>query len=202
MRFLRAPPGISDGTARARKGGDMPTLSEPRQLFLHKLGDVLTAEKTIVQMLPRLQQEAKDEKLSQGFKKHLDQSRKHVENVEKVFREFDAQPEARPSPGIEGIKREHDQSVGEASPKVADLLAASAATSSEHYEIASYEGLITMAKALGKPQAARLLETNMKQDQKMLTETKAIVRRLSNKAAKQSSGGSRRAARPGQTTRR
>jgi ferritin-like metal-binding protein YciE len=180
----------------------MPTLSEPRQLFLHKLGDVLTAEKTIVQMLPRLQQEAKDEKLSQGFKKHLDQSRKHVENVEKVFREFGAQPEARPSPGIEGIKREHDQSVGEVSPKVADLFAAGAATSSEHYEIASYEGLITMAKALGKPQAARLLETNMKQDQKMLTETKAIVRRLSNKAAKQSSDGSRRAARPRQTTRR
>jgi hypothetical protein len=110
-----------------------------------------------------------------------------VENVEKVFREFGAQPEARPSPVIEGIKKEHDQSVGEVSPKVADLFAAGAATTSEHYEIASYEGLITMAKALGKPQAARLLETNMKQDQKMLTETKAIVRRLSNKAAKQSS---------------
>ena len=179
----------------------MPTLSEPRQLFLYKLGDVLTAEKTIVQMLPRLQQEAKDDNLSQGFKKHLDQSRKHVENVEKVFREFGAQPEARPSPVIEGIKKEHDQSVGEVSPKVADLFAAGAATTSEHYEIASYEGLITMAKALGKPQAARLLETNMKQDQKMLTETKAIVRRLSNKAAKQSSDGSPRAARPRQTTR-
>jgi hypothetical protein len=36
----------------------------------------------------------------------------------------------------------------------------------------------------------------------MLTETKASVRRLSNKAAKQSSGGARRAARPTKTTRR
>jgi ferritin-like metal-binding protein YciE len=180
----------------------MATLSEPRQLFLHKLGDVYTAEKTIVQMLPRLQQEAKDEKLAQGFKKHLDQSRKHVENVEKVFQDFGAQPESRPCPGIEGIRREHDQSVGQVSPQIVDLFAAGAATSSEHYEIAGYEGLITMAKALGKPQAARLLETNMKQDQKMLTETKAIVRRLTNKAAKQSSGGSTRAARPKRTTRR
>jgi ferritin-like metal-binding protein YciE len=179
----------------------MPPLSEPRQLFLHKLGDVYTAEKTIVQMLPRLQQEAKDEKLAQGFKKHLDQTRKHVENVEKVFREFGAQPEARPCPGIEGIKREHDESVGQVSPQIVDLFAAGSATSSEHYEIASYEGLITMAKALGKPQAARLLETNRQQDQKMLTETKAIARRLTNKAAKQASGGSR-AARPRQTTRR
>ena len=180
----------------------MATLSEPRQLFLHKLGDVYTAERTIMQMLPRLQQEAKDEKLVEGFKKHLDQSRKHVENVEKVFQEFGAQPEARPCPGIEGIKREHDQNAPEVSPQMADLFAAGAATSSEHYEIASYEGLITMAKALGKPQAARLLETNMKQDRKMLTETKAIVRRLSNKAAKQSSGGSKRAARSRQTARR
>jgi ferritin-like metal-binding protein YciE len=180
----------------------MATLSEPRQLFLHKLGDVLTAEQTIVQMLPRLQQEAKDEKLALGFRKHLDQSRKHVENVERVFREFGVQPAARPSPGIEGIKREHDQSVGDVSPQVADLFAADAATSSKHYEIARYEGLIAMAKALGKPQAARLLETNRKQDQRMLTETKAIVRRLTNKAARQASGRSRRAARPRQRTRR
>jgi ferritin-like metal-binding protein YciE len=180
----------------------MATLSEPRQLFLHKLGDVYTAERTIVQMLPRLQQEARDEKLAQGFKKHLDQSRKHVENIEKVFQDFGAQPEARPCPGIEGIRREHDQSVGEVSPQIVDLFAAGAATSSEHYEIANYEGLITMAKALGKAQSARLLETNMKQDQKMLTETKAIVRRLTNKAAKQASGGSRRAVRSRQTARR
>jgi ferritin-like metal-binding protein YciE len=178
----------------------MATLSEPRQLFLHKLGDVLTAERTIAQMLPRLQQEAKDEKLTQGFKKHLEQTQKHVANVEKVFEEFGAQPESRPCPGIEGIKREHDQSVGEVSPRMIDLFAAGAATSTEHYEIASYEGLITMAKALGKPRAAQLLETNMKQDQKMLTETKAIARRLSNKAAKPD-GGSRRTTRSRSTTR-
>jgi hypothetical protein len=42
----------------------------------------------------------------------------------------------------------------------------------------------------------------MKQDQKMLTETKAIVRRLANKATRQSSGVSRRASRPRRTTRR
>jgi ferritin-like metal-binding protein YciE len=173
----------------------MPALTEPRELFLHKLGDVYTAERTIVQMLPTLQQEANDEKLADGFKKHLDQSRKHVENIEKVFQEFGAQPEARPCPGIEGIKREHDQNAPEVAPQMADLFAAGAATSTEHYEIATYESLITMAKALGKTQAARLLETNKKQDQKMLTETKAIARRLTNKAAKQASGGSRETAR-------
>jgi ferritin-like metal-binding protein YciE len=151
-------------------------------------------------MLPRLQQEAKDEKLARGFKTHLEQTRKHVANVEKVFEAFGAQPQPRPCPGIEGIKREHDESVGEVSPQTIDLFAAGAATSTEHYEIASYEGLITMAKALGKPQAARLLETNMKQDQKMLTETKAIARRLSTKAAKQASPT--RTARRKQPTRR
>ncbi len=90
----------------------------------------------------------------------------------------------------------------EVSPQIADLFAAGAATSTEHYEIAGYEGLITMAKAMGKPRAARLLETNMKQDRKMLTETKAIMRRLTNKAAKQASGGSTRTARSKQTMRR
>lgn len=33
-------------------------MSEPRDLFLHELGDVLYAERTLVKTLPKLQEEA------------------------------------------------------------------------------------------------------------------------------------------------
>ena len=160
-------------------------MSSPRELFLHELSDILTTEKTIVKMLPRLQREAKDEQLAEGFKKHLEQTRQHVANVEQVFKKLGVRPKAERCHGIEGIQAEHDEGVREVAPDMVDLFAASAAARTEHYEIAAYEGLVTMAKAMGEPDAARLLEENLKQDKTMLRETNGASRRLTRKAAKQ-----------------
>jgi ferritin-like metal-binding protein YciE len=40
-------------------------MSDPREVFLHELGDVLYAERTLVKALPTLQEEASDEELVQ-----------------------------------------------------------------------------------------------------------------------------------------
>jgi ferritin-like metal-binding protein YciE len=48
----------------------------------------------------------------------------------------------------------------------------------EHYEIASYEGLIAMAKGMGETKAARLLEGNLDDERSMLRDGKAVARRL------------------------
>ena len=48
------------------------TMSDPRELFLHELGDVLYAEQTLVKALPKLNEEASDQELAQGFADHLD----------------------------------------------------------------------------------------------------------------------------------
>ena len=42
-------------------------MSDPRELFLHELGDVLYAERTLAKALPKLQAEASDEELANGF---------------------------------------------------------------------------------------------------------------------------------------
>ena len=39
-------------------------MSDPRDLFLHELGDVLYAEKTLIKALPKLQEEASDEEFA------------------------------------------------------------------------------------------------------------------------------------------
>jgi ferritin-like metal-binding protein YciE len=52
---------------------------------LHELGDVLYAERTLVKALPKLQEEASDVELAKGFADHLEETRKHVKNVEQAF---------------------------------------------------------------------------------------------------------------------
>ncbi len=57
-----------------------------------------------------------------------------------------------------------------------------AAARTEHYEIAAYTGLVTMARALGEREVVPLLEANLKQEKETLRAVEKIGRRLSKEA--------------------
>ncbi len=63
----------------------------------------------------------------------------------------------------------------------------SAAARTENYEIAAYEGLRRMAKAMGEDEAVELLDENLKQEKETLQEVEKIATRLSNESAKEAS---------------
>jgi len=56
----------------------------------------------------------------------------------------------------------------------------------EHYEIAAYEGLITMADAMGETKVTKLLNENLEQEKNALTKMKTIGKRLAKDGAKAS----------------
>ena len=63
-----------------------------------------------------------------------------------------------------------------------DLIDLGAAARTENYEIAAYEVLRRMAKALGEDEAVKLLDTNLKQEKEALREVETIATRLSNES--------------------
>jgi len=156
------------------------TMSDPRELFLHELGDVLYAEQTLVKTLPKLQEEAADEELAQGFGEHLEETRQHVKNLERAFEALGEPAKAEKCPGIEGIKKEHDDFVSNESPsqEILDAFLTGAGARTEHYEIAAYEGLVTMAEATGEDEVARLLSENLEQEKQALRKLQTIGKRL------------------------
>ena len=160
-------------------------MSDPRDLFLHELGDILYAEQTLVKALPKLQEEASDDELAQGFGEHLEETRQHVKNVEQAFEELGQPVKAEKCPGIEGIKREHDDFVANESPtpEVLDAFLTGAGARTEHYEIAAYEGLLTMAEAMGEDKVAKLLSENLEQEKVALTKMQTIGKRLAKEGA-------------------
>jgi ferritin-like metal-binding protein YciE len=155
-------------------------MTDPRELFLHELGDVLYAEQRLLKALPELQREAADEELSKGFGDHLEETRQHVKNVQQAFEELGEPAKAEKCPGIEGIKKEHDDFVANESPsqEVLDTFLTGAGARTEHYEIAAYEGLVTMAEAMGEEDVARLLNENLEQEKKALAKLQKIGKRL------------------------
>jgi ferritin-like metal-binding protein YciE len=158
----------------------MPQMTEPRELFIHELEDVMFAEKTLAKALPKLEAEATDEDLAKGFGRHAEQTLGHITNLEDVFEAIGEKAKAVRCPGIEGLQAEHDEFVADEdpSPEVLDLFLTGAAARTEHYEIAAYTGLVLMAKALGETDAAELLQENLAEEKAMLIEVEKTAKRL------------------------
>jgi len=157
----------------------MSEISTPRDLFLHELGDILYVEQKLTEeVLPKLISEVSDPDFKKGLERHLDQTRGHVTNLEQIFDSMGEQSETEKCLGFEGLKKEHDEMIGEVSPDLIDIVDTGAAARTEHYEIAAYSGLIEMARALGETEAVNLLEENLKEEREALREVESVAKKL------------------------
>jgi ferritin-like metal-binding protein YciE len=163
----------------------MSEIRNPRDLFLHELGDVLYVEAQLEQqVLPKLIGEVSDQELKKGLEKHLEQTRSHVENVEAVFEVLGEPVTAEECIGFEGLRKEHEELAGDVTKDLMDAVVAASAGRTEHYEIAAYEGLITKARAMGEREAADLLEQNLKDDKETARQVESIAKRLAKEKEK------------------
>jgi ferritin-like metal-binding protein YciE len=164
----------------------MSEITNPRGLFLHELGDILYVERKLAkEVLPKLIDEVDDRAFKRGLEKHLAETRRHASNVEQVFETLGEEPEAEKCIGFEGLKSEHDMLSEETSSRLSDLVNLGAAARTEHYEIAAYEGLIKMARALGESETVAPLEKNLKQEKETLREIEKLATRLTKEQAKE-----------------
>jgi len=153
---------------QTREGPHRMSLATPRDLFIHDLSDMLSAENIIRGMLGEVIKETKVPDHKKAFQDHLKETEAHIKNLQSVFKTIGEQPEPIVCHGAEGLKKEHD-SLKEEKPTghVLEMGLLGGASKTEHYEIASYTDLVQMAKDLGEPDAARLLKVNLDQEKAM-----------------------------------
>ena len=163
----------------------MSQITSPRELFLHELGDVLYVERKLVEeALPRLISEVSDEEFREALERHLEETKKHVSNVEEVFSLLGETAQPEECIGFEGLKSEHDKMTQEVTRELIDVVDLGAAARTETYEIAAYEGLRRMAKAMDEDKAVDLLDANLKEAKEALRTVERLATRLSNETAK------------------
>jgi ferritin-like metal-binding protein YciE len=158
-------------------------LVDPQALFLHQLGEMLYVERTLAdQILPQLGNEVHDEQLRGGIEQHRQQTQDHASNIERAFEALGQQPQTYPSPALEGLKQSHDQTAGTiGSDQLLDLFDAEAAAKTEHLEIASYKGLIMMAKQMGQNDVADLLQANCRQEEQTLQQLEQMSQQIGSR---------------------
>ena len=134
-------------------------------LFVHTLRDIYYAEKQIETNLPKMIDKATNPALRQGFEKHLQETKGHIERVEQVFEMHGVKAKAVNCPAIDGILEEADEIVGEVDDKqVLDAALIAAAQAVEHYEMTRYGTLVEWAKQLGRSDCAAVLQKNLDEE--------------------------------------
>jgi len=137
-----------------------------QDLFIEQLKDLYSAEKQLVQALPKMAKAATTPELVQAITDHLDQTQNHVSRLEQCFEHLNASSRGKRCKGMEGLIEEGKETIeeeGEAVVKDAGLIAA--AQRVEHYEISGYGTAKTMASLLGLDDVADLLEETLGEEE-------------------------------------
>ncbi len=148
----------------------MKTLAE---IFEHTLHDIYYAENALVKALPKVASASKDSKLKKAVEDHLEETKGQIKTLDQVFKSLGLKPKAEKCDAIEGLIKETDGLIEEASGTALNAGLLAAAQAVEHYEIARYGSLREWAKTLGHDEAHKLLS-------EILDQEKAANNKLTN----------------------
>jgi ferritin-like metal-binding protein YciE len=129
-----------------------------KDLFLEEIRDLYDGERQITKALPKMAKASSAQALQSAFNDHLEQTRGHVERLERIFTSLDAKSGGVKCKAMEGLLREGDDMVSATDPgNVRDAGLIAAAQRVEHYEMAAYGSARAFAELLGQSDAAKLL---------------------------------------------
>src|SRR5687768_261597 len=134
--------------------------SKLREFFIDQLQDIFWAEKKMVKTLEKMKDAATTIRLKESFNDHLKETQRHVERLKEIFTLIDETAEEKKCKAMAGIVDEGEDIIDETDKGSAqrDVGLIFAAQKAEHYEIATYGGLATLARRLGYNQVADILE--------------------------------------------
>ena len=108
---------------------DIKTMED---LFVHGLQDIYYAENQITKALPKMIDMATNRDLSKGLSEHLEETKRQIERLDKVFGKLGKSPSGTKCPAIDGIIEEANSTAGEVEDKaVLDAALVSAAQAVE-----------------------------------------------------------------------
>lgn len=132
-------------------------------LLIHQLRDLHSAENQILKLIPKLIEQASDEKLKDLLKIHLEETKHHIKRLHGVFNNIQFSPEGEFCKATEGLINEAENFLKhDLAPEVKDAGIIAEAQRLEHYEIAGYGTVVRYARELGLNTAKEILKKTLK----------------------------------------
>ena len=154
-----------------------------KELYIDELKDLYSAENQLVKALPKMAKAASSDELRQGFEKHLEQTKGHVQRLEKIFQALGESPKGKTCKGMQGLIEEGSEATEEDyEGSVMDAALIGAAQRVEHYEIAGYGTVRSMAETLGEDDHVSLLEETLEEEKETDEKLTELAEKINNQA--------------------
>ncbi len=136
-------------------------------LFVEQLRDLHSAETQLIAALPKMANASSHEELRDAFEHHPSETREHVSRLEEIFSQLGEQPAGQICKGMKGLIEEGDEVMAmQGDPTTIDAALIAAAQRVEHYEIAGYGTVKTLAGHLDLGDAKDLLDKTLDEESK------------------------------------
>jgi ferritin-like metal-binding protein YciE len=154
-----------------------------KELYIDELKDLYNTENQLVEALPQLARAAASDELRQGFEEHLDQTKGHVERLEKIFEMLGESPKGKKCKGMEGLIEEGSEVMEEDyEGNLLDAALIGAAQRVEHYEIAGYGTVRSLAETLGETEHVSLLDETLSEEKETDEKLTELARQINAEA--------------------
>jgi ferritin-like metal-binding protein YciE len=133
-------------------------------VFVDQIEDLYSAETQLVTALPKVASAASDVKLREAIQEHLEQTHGHVQRLQQI-KDDRGITGSQKCKGMAGLLAEGEETIGDAGHGAAkDAAIIADAQRIEHYEIAAYGTVKTLAKELGYDDARKLLDETLSEE--------------------------------------
>ena len=162
----------------------MPKLKTLEDLFHHQLKDLYSAEKQLLEALPKMAKKARDPKLKQAFELHLQETEEQKARLEQVCEMIGISPGRMKCKAMEGLIEEGEDMIHEdADSDVKDAGLIAEAQRMEHYEISGYGTAAHYAERVGLKDVARILNATLEEEQATDTKLNKLAKGYINQKA-------------------
>lgn len=137
-----------------------------QELFLDSIKDIYWAEKSLTKALPKMAKAATSPELKQAFEDHAEETNGQIGRLEQVFTALGKKAQGVKCEAMEGLTKEADSMIKETKKgsKTRDVALIMAAQKVEHYEIATYGSLATLAALSGLSEVKELLGQTLQEE--------------------------------------
>lgn len=142
--------------------------SEPgviHELFEHQLQDILWAEQELTRFMPEIVDQVSSKELVKTLKEHMKVTENQLKRLDNVFEILGYEKKAEKCDGMEGLVKEARTIFEMADPGVVrDAFIIGAVQKVEHYEMASYGTLKSLATLIGEFEVSSLLGETLEEE--------------------------------------
>lgn len=136
-----------------------------RDAFLEELRDAYDAERQLTKALPRMARTASSPGLRALFEKHLEETRRQLIRLERIFESFDERARGNPRHGIAALIADGQTLLQSPCDRVTlDACLVAVGKRLEHHEIAAYTSLVSWARAMSFNEIADLLQLTLTEE--------------------------------------